>query len=205
MAAPITHIALTNKIFAKYFKDKAKKDFFIGTLFPDIRYLAAIDREKTHYQGLALKDLEQDSAFLAGLKFHSILDIACKKFLVEKGAYLLYPEAKHIISSLKMLEDEIFYDRVTDWAEYIGYLQEVLDEESELGVDKGVAKRWHEILQKYLASKPGVESASNFMHDINMPDEMVAEINHDVPKIRDDKRIINILEDLYKYFDSLIV
>jgi len=39
MAAPITHIALTEKIFDKFFKDKKRKDFFIGTLFPDIRYL----------------------------------------------------------------------------------------------------------------------------------------------------------------------
>lgn len=47
MAAPITHVALTEKIFNNIFHNYDKKEFIIGTSFPDIRYLGTIDREKT--------------------------------------------------------------------------------------------------------------------------------------------------------------
>ena len=65
MAAPITHIALTEKIFDKFFKNKTRKDFFIGTSFPDIRYLKVIDRDKTHYDDLSVADLGNDASFSA--------------------------------------------------------------------------------------------------------------------------------------------
>lgn len=51
MATPITHIVLTEKVFEKFFKDKTRKDFFIGTSFPDIKYLKVIDRDKSHFNG----------------------------------------------------------------------------------------------------------------------------------------------------------
>ena len=76
MATPITHVVLAAKIFDNIFKDKIKKDFFIGSLFPDIRYLKVIDRDKSHFENLKLKDLKNDDSFLAGVKFHSIVDIA---------------------------------------------------------------------------------------------------------------------------------
>ena len=58
MAAPITHIVLTNKIFNKYFSNKEKGDFFIGASFPDIRYLKVIKREKTHFNNITLNEIK---------------------------------------------------------------------------------------------------------------------------------------------------
>ncbi len=74
MATPITHVVLTDKIYNKFFSDKNKKEFFIGTLLPDIRYLKVIERNKTHFENLAISDLKDDDSFLSGMKFHSILD-----------------------------------------------------------------------------------------------------------------------------------
>ena len=44
MGTDITHIVLTEKIYDYLFRNKIKKDFFIGTLFPDIRYLEVIKK-----------------------------------------------------------------------------------------------------------------------------------------------------------------
>jgi len=46
MAAYITHIVLTDKIFDKHFSNKNKAEFYIGTSFPDIRYLGVIKKRK---------------------------------------------------------------------------------------------------------------------------------------------------------------
>ena len=131
MAAPITHIALTEKIFDKFFKDKIRKDFFIGTSFPDIRYLKVIDRDKTHYDGLSVSGLKNDESFSAGVKFHSILDHVREKYIVENDIYSLCPDSKYITQSLKILEDEIFYRHIKDWTVYIGYLNEILQAEND--------------------------------------------------------------------------
>ena len=81
MAAPITHIVLTDKIFQNHFKDKNKADFYTGTVFPDIRYLGVIDRNKTHFKNLKISDVKKETSFWAGFKFHSFLDEAREKFL----------------------------------------------------------------------------------------------------------------------------
>jgi hypothetical protein len=56
MATPITHIILTEKIYEEHFKDCDKKEFVLGTLLPDIRYLdKSISRESTHSYDVTLK------------------------------------------------------------------------------------------------------------------------------------------------------
>jgi hypothetical protein len=52
MAAPITHIALAEKLYGQYFSDKNKQDFFVGTSLADIRYLGTIERDKTHFKNI---------------------------------------------------------------------------------------------------------------------------------------------------------
>ncbi len=96
MAAPITHIVLTQKIFDKYFRRLDHQLFFIGTLLPDIRYLGVIDRKETHYKNLSIKDLNGEKSFLAGLKFHSILDEVREKFIIENDIYSLCMDSKYI-------------------------------------------------------------------------------------------------------------
>jgi len=204
MAAPITHIALTKKIFDKFFKDKIRKDFFIGTSFPDIRYLKVIDRDKTHYDGLSIADLGNDESFSAGVKFHSILDHAREKFIVENDTYSLCPESKYITQSLKILEDEIFYQYVKDWTVYAEYLNEILQVERDYEVAEKDLKKWHLLLQQYFQQQPDNNAVRNFTLDIGFTEEIADEINQNIAVMRANKKIINIIKNLYKNFDSLI-
>ena len=204
MAAPITHIALTEKIFDKFFKDKIRKDFFIGTSFPDIRYLKVIDRNKTHYKNLFIADLGNDESFSAGVKFHSILDHARENFIVENDTYSLCPESKYITQSLKILEDEIFYQHVKDWSMYLDYLNEILPIERNYGIAEKDLAKWHSLLQRYFQKQPNKDAVSNFTLDIGFTDEVANEINNNISIMRANKKIIEIIKNLYKNFDSLI-
>ncbi len=205
MAAPITHIALTEKIFDQLFKDKRRKDFFIGTLFPDIRYLKVIDRDKTHYKGLSIADLGNDESFLAGVKFHSILDYVRKNFIVENKTYSFCSGSKHIAHSVKILEDEIFYQCVKDWSIYIDYLKEILQAEKDYGIAEKDLRNWHSLLQQYFQKQPNDDTVKDFALNIGFTEEAVNEINNDVNAMHANKKIIEIIKNLYKNFDSLIM
>lgn len=100
MAAPITHIILADKIFNRYFADKDKRDFYVGTSFPDIRYMGIIKREKTHFIDLDIKTLQQLPSFEAGMKFHSLVDIVRENYMRSRGVYSILPESPYITQSL---------------------------------------------------------------------------------------------------------
>ena len=204
MAAPITHIVLTTKIFDIFFKDKVRKDFFIGSLFPDIRYLKVIDRDKSHFGNLKIGDLKNDDSFSAGVKFHSILDHVREKLIVENDLYSLCPESKYITQSLKILEDEIFYQHVKDWTIYTEYLNEILQAEKDYGVAEKDLKKWHSLLQQYFQKQPDEQAVKNFTLSIGFTEEVAVEINKNIAKMKANKKIINIIKNLYKNFDSLI-
>jgi hypothetical protein len=205
MAAPITHIVLTAKVFDKYFLDKNKKDFFVGTCFPDIRNLKVIERDKTHFTGLTLADLKTDISFAVGLKFHSILDIAREKFIVDNKAYSFCPESKYITHSIKYLEDEYFYGKINNWSEYIGYLDEILPEEIAIGIAEKDIGRWHILQAEYFKIKPDNKILSEYMRNINFSDEAIDEILDNLEIMRGDKRIEDVLERLYDDFEKIIM
>jgi len=204
MASPITHIALTEKIFDKFFKDKIRKDFFIGTSFPDIRYLKVIDRNKTHYDDLSISNLGNDKSFLAGVKFHSILDHAREKFIVKNDTYSLCPKSKYITQSLKISEDEIFYEHVKNWDLYINYLNKILQVEKDYGIAEKDLEKWHSLLQQYFKKPPDRDAVRDFTLGIGFTEEIADEINENIAAMRANKKIINIIKNLYKNFDSLI-
>jgi len=200
MVTVITHIVLAKKVFDKYFQDKDENNFFVGTLFPDIRYLSTIDRNKTHYNNLTFNDLKKDNSFLAGMKFHSILDTAREKFIVASGIYSLCPKSKYIIQSLKFLEDEIFYKYVDNWGEYISYLNNILPEEKRFGVTEKDIKKWHLLLQEYFKEQPNEKTVTNALLSINHSNKVIDEINGNIVLMRVNKDIVNILEDMYRVY-----
>lgn len=204
MAAPITHIVLAKKYFDESLKDKTEKDFFIGTLFPDIRYLSVIDRKKTHIDGLIVTDIKKEDSFLVGFKFHSILDIAREKFIVASDIYSLCPESKYRVQSLKLLEDEIFYRYVKDWNKYINYYNEILDDERDFRISEKDIRRWHSLLQRYFREQPNEHTIKDFALGIGFPEEGIREMNKNITIMRDNIKIVSILENLYKNFNSLL-
>lgn len=76
MPGPVTHIVLADKLFDRYFSGKDRRAFYVGTLFPDIRYLGVIGREQTHLPVAGIAEVAENRAFRAGMLFHALTDKA---------------------------------------------------------------------------------------------------------------------------------
>lgn len=204
MAAPITHIIFAEKLLQNYFNEKDKKEFLIGSLFPDIRYFGVISREKTHFEDIALVELREESSFMAGLKSHSLVDKIREDFIKKSGIYSICPESKLTTFSLKCLEDEILYQKIDHWDEIISYFNTILNEETAILENEKAIKKWHELLQDYFKVKPSEDSVVPFVKDLGFTDEQSDEIYQNIKFMRNKKEINEIIENFYSAFNELV-
>lgn len=204
MAAPITHIALSNKIYDKLFSDKDKQAFFVGTCFPDIRYLKVIDRNKTHLSVSSIDQIYKEEPFTTGLLFHNLLDRTREDFLVSRNVYSLCPESKYVTQAVESLEDKRLYGKILDWTPFINYFKNILEQELKLGVDTKHLEHWHRTLQDYFLEKPSKKSRNNFANALSVPQEVVNEIENVVNIIENVPEVTKYIEDLYDGFEELL-
>lgn len=204
MSDEITHIVFAEYFYNKFLRNKGKKDFFIGTLFPDIRYLNVIEKSKTHYDKVSVPDIVHDDSFSAGLKFHSLLDKVREKFIVESDTYSLCPKTKFIKLSLKIFEGEFFYKYIENWNIYKDYFDDILPVELSYGIPKSALKKWHFILQKYLKTQPNPASITDFSKSLGFTHEEINIIINNISMIRGNKKVIKIFKKLYNEFELLI-
>ncbi|MBU1091681.1 hypothetical protein KKA27_02375 [Patescibacteria group bacterium] len=205
MASPIVHVVLTNKIFNTFFQHHNKKDFFIGTCLPDIRYLKVTERDKTHFQNVNLDKLNKENSFLAGLKFHSILDKVREDYIVLNDTYNLCPESKYSTLALKLLEDRILYNNITNWNECINYLDDILDDEVNLGIKNEDIKKWHSLLQQLFSHQPNKNSIQDFASELFFSNEDINELDKIATELNKNNKVIKIIKNLYINFDSLLI
>lgn len=197
MAYPATHIVLAQKSHNKYFKDKDKKKFIIGTNFPDIRHLIDIPREITHEKGLIIEDLTKEDPFTAGYKLHSYIDEKREDFVIEKGIYEITPRSKYIRHAMKFFEDQILYDKIKDWTEHIKFMDDILDEELEFGVPKEDVERWHRIIQTYIGTKPDADRLVQMFLLTGRTEKKAKAVVDLVEQLKADERMIKYTEELY--------
>lgn len=205
MATQITHIAVAQNLFDRYFSQHSKRDFFIGTVFPDIRYLGGVSRDATHYYDLTFVDLTNESnAFLAGLKLHCLLDQVREAFVVREGVYSLFTTTEKKYSVPKLLEDELFYGTVMTWPEIIDYFDTILTEETAYGVSSDHIVKWHRNLQRYFAQPPTDVSRQNHALDLGMPLDRIHELNRALGELRQSRRAREIAHAFYNNLESLL-
>lgn len=144
------------------------------------------------------------SSFIAGLKFHSVIDKVREQYIVSSGIYDLCPDSKYKTQWLKILEDRILYTFVGDWGEFSKYLNEILSEEKTLGVNEVDLKRWHSALQRYFSNKPSHKTMQGFTSELGFSKEVSDEWEDNIQKIKDNKKIIDTFRNLYQKIDSLL-
>lgn len=158
-ALPVTHVYFTKMYFKYYPKYSAEEQklFLIGTVFPDIRYMGDCDRGDTHWDAISLKEvLEEADPFIAGMKFHSYVDIVREDLVVKEG---MYPKLKTLVASdnihtfLKLAEDE-YYIHDGSYAEIPNILAEVLPQEIETGIPEKNIRKWHQAIVFLFISNP---------------------------------------------------
>jgi hypothetical protein len=160
-AGPITHVVLGEqwlKLAAPDYTDQQKKEFLLGTVFPDIRYLGVIKREKTHFKGVTLQVIRNtESPFKQGMLFHSYVDEFRKKWVREKGIEkkLIDISTNQQHTFLKIIEDQILYSEYS-WAAFRQYLMTIPDDERKFGITDKALNEWHTGLTLYFTASPEV-------------------------------------------------
>lgn len=204
MAAPATHIILSDSVFARWFPENSKRDFYLGTCFPDIRYLGILSRETTHCADARWNDLRTMSAFSAGLRFHSLVDQVREQYMLSHNVYDLFPDSPFARHALKFFEDGIVYHQRANWDEVIGHLETVAPEEVAFGVQETHVRRWHCVLQEYFSAPPTENSMYRLVTTMGRSKQMVDEIVKLLGFLRKEPKISHIIFDFHHDFADLI-
>lgn len=157
-AAPATHVHTAELWMQIYpFEDEdARLAFVAGTLFPDIRYQGSISRQETHEEGVTANKIRKtSSAFTAGKRLHAFVDVKREKFVEKNKIYshLNMISKKDRVLFLKMLEDEIYWDR-TDCQFAQVSLSRIYAEEVKTGLKDEEIERWHQTMIDYFKQRP---------------------------------------------------
>lgn len=163
-AGPFLHIYLANAWMTacqKYDSQEAQL-FILGTLFPDIRYMAYIPRVTTHILGIRLDELLfMNDPFLAGMYFHSFVDIFRANFIQKKGISTLLDTipTQHKEMFLKLVEDDIVYamDLWDSALDALKYFPQSEREQAQLRhISYTTLKQWHDTLYTLFTVRPSV-------------------------------------------------
>jgi hypothetical protein len=79
-----------------------------------------------------------------------------------------------------------------------------LQTERDYGIPEKDLRKWHSSLQKYFQEGPKEDAVKKFTRGIGFTKEVANEISKNVDVMKANKEIIDILENLYKKFDSLV-
>lgn len=200
MASQISHIPYSKKVKDLFLFDQIidEKKFFVGTVFPDIRYLGVIDRDKSHHENPTVEGLRSIKGdFQKGMYAHALVDIKREKLISNLGIYDLVEENKYSVYAMKFIEDEFTYNLIKDWDKYKDYLNTVLDEEKEL-VSEKEAERWHSIIRNYFSQSPSEASILAFVRDrLNFEQEVVDQVLLASKKIKSNPKAMDIIRLTY--------
>lgn len=159
-ASPLFHTVIAEKWLAAFedFNESEKQAFFLGTLFPDIRYLAGIPRDVTHDRGLTLEQIKATKdPFQKGVRVHSFVDEQRVEFLKNQDVLKIFDEISgDKILYLKFLEDEILYpmQKENHFFYVCEYLKNFDESELEFKISQEILAEWHDIHRKYLSMRP---------------------------------------------------
>lgn len=206
MASQISHIVIADKLFDKYFAKLDRRAFYVGTVFPDIRYLGEVERTVTHGGKVLFTDaLTETNAFEAGMILHRSFDLARERFLISQGIYNYYPKDWITMSALKMYEDELFYGEVKRWEEIRSFFNSVLDDEKKWGVSEQSLLKWHTGLSDYFTHQPTDESRKHFSNLLGIEDGISQEISERLVQIKNDASIQEIEQKVLDGLEKILI
>jgi hypothetical protein len=200
MPWPATHILTAEAAYPLYFHHLDHKSFILGTCFPDIRYPARLEREITHIHQVSLTAMGKETAFRAGLLFHTYVDDHWNAYIRQssKQLFAIIPHNRPTFHTIKSLQDLYLYDKLAKWDLIASYFNSIDPEELTYGADEGLVQLWHDKLGHYL-SKPPVEDDLDMLA-MSLPPEMVTEIRSLFPRYLEIPLLKEILLGYYPVF-----
>lgn len=204
MAIHITHIILTELVYEDLFQDCSKKDFTLGTLLPDIRYLdKTIPREQFHIKNISLKTvLSLNDCFQKWFYFHSLLDQLRDEFYISRGIYV-FGWDENFIMALKLLEDQYFYGKIKNRDEYIKFFDDI-PYKNIPNIQKEIVDKWYMMIKNWILRKPDDTARRAFQSELWLPENYTNKINSIIDKLQKDKKIIKLMDELYTSFKDMI-
>ena len=171
-ATPIVHLILALNALA-YLPSGVNKDHFLaGNILPDFRYMAELGRLDTHEEEgtVCWNDvINEESSFLAGMKFHSLVDLAREDWLVRNSIYDKLEETASAHTAHKFYEDSVVWNELMKKGYIVGSLQNYSNDERNFLIKKRVlfdtAQKWHTAVEEYASKKPDEESIKRFVLD----------------------------------------
>jgi len=200
MASQISHVVYGRKIFSRY-KDKnlSWPEFLVGTVFPDIRYVAKIDRKITHDFDVSEEIAPNSSSFKVGMYVHSYVDEKREGILKKKSVYDLGLAKNWLFpTALKLVEDEIMYSKYHNWNEAVDALDTYYNEEYEYVPNKRIVEKWHNLNKRLFEAKPDAEAWREMILKMGFEKDVPVEVMEQIGLIRNNNKIISILSEIYK-------
>jgi hypothetical protein len=176
MPWPVTHILTAEAAYPRFFSHLDHKAFIIGTCFPDIRYPAGLDRKITHIHGVSPTKMAEETAFRAGLLYHTYVDDQWNAYIrrFEDRLFAVIPHNRPTFHTIKSLQDRYLYDKLDHWGKIASYFETIDPEELTYGADPDLIRLWHDTTGHYI-SKPPDESDLDMLA-MSLPPDMVTEI-----------------------------
>lgn len=218
MSTPITHLAYSEKVYDRLFKDKDEADFYRGTLYPDIRYMRKnswLDRFYTHTNAnfnifrylfsvgsLNIEKAQKAKSFDSGTAFHSIVDSAIRDSVVLRMLSEIRPGIP--IVAFKLLQDEILYDRLKDPQKYQKYLEGTNPKEINLLFDEKMVLKWHLLISNYISKNPSDQTRTQFAKGLGLSEAQTNSINKMIGDLRKDKKVVELIENIYDNLENYL-
>lgn len=200
MATEIAHVIYAEKALKTILKGRKvnRKKYFLGNLFPDIRYLGEISRDETHVEPLDLFELERiKNSFELGMSTHALVDIEQAKLLKEMGIYNLVPRSTISRLAIISLEAEILHPFFDKWEEIVSFLKEPIREELETVSEKAV-DRWHKILIKYFSNPPNKRTMTDFARAVGFSKSTIDLTFAKMDELRRTKEVIKLIKKMHQ-------
>ena len=153
-----------------------------------------------------MNDLSGDTDFIAGMKFHSIVDRVWLQNLHETDIFSLCPPSKYIKYSIKYYIDWFLYDRNDKWEEVVECLDDTTDEEVAFVGSKyrNEVGEWHKVLQDYFAESPDGKSIRRFGSGLRASQSIVDEVIANYRIIKSEEKITPFVLKFYDTFEDNI-
>lgn len=204
MAGEIGHVVYGARMLA-YLGDKVQDPaYWAGTLFPDIRHTGVVSRYRTHPLDVTLDSLVGTNDFVTGMRVHSWIDATREKFLRDANMKESLPWHPFVPHALKLVEDELLYDKYDDWNLIYRVLGKIHEEEVKLMNDRGRVGEWHRVLQDYFKEKPTDDSRTGLSLAIGLSQNSASEINSVAAMLKQDGRAKKMLEEFLEYLERVL-
>lgn len=204
MAGEIGHVVYAARLLTYLGETIQDPSYWLGTLFPDIRHLGVVSRHRTHPADVTLKTLSGKTDFLTGMRVHAWIDATREHFLRTAHIKEALPWHPFVPHALKLYEDSLMYSHFDDWNQVHRILNQVDSEELKFVSNETVIRKWHSLVQDYVAKPPSDDSRFALSLGLGLSENSAEEINNVVSMLAKNPKTTTLLESFWRHLEDIL-